>query len=307
VIRSVLAGLNLVSLRACVSCAEMMFRRPPRHARSSREKKILSLAKLSWLRGRDGDLAVWVWGSGPRVLLAHGWGGHSGRLVAFVPALLKAGWGVVAFDAPAHGLSGGRLATLPDFAKAVSRVAAETGPVALIGHSMGAAACALAIRSGLDVRVAVLLAPPADPEAYTVRFARYMRLSAAAARSMGERLQTRYGVKFGDLRLAGVATPTRTLVIHDRRDARVPVRDGIAIAEAWPRAELVVTRGLGHHRILRDRRVVRRTVRFLAKFAREVRLEPVAPAPGGLPGPARFLKGRGEMAQSRASLRRLKP
>src|SRR5918999_654246 len=46
-------------------------------------------------------LAAWTWGDGPLVLLAHGWNGDAAQLAGFVPPLLEAGFGVVAFDQPA--------------------------------------------------------------------------------------------------------------------------------------------------------------------------------------------------------------
>jgi pimeloyl-ACP methyl ester carboxylesterase len=212
-------------------------------------------------------MAMWRWGSGPPVLLVHGWGGNAGRLTRFVPALLDAGFGIVAFDAPAHGLSGGHFATLPDFVDAIERIARVVSPVALVGHSMGAAACALALRRGLEARAAVLLSAPADPELYAVRFARYLRLTPAATEAMKRRLQERYQVQLRDLWLGSGGPPVPTLVFHDERDPRVPLREGLAIASSWPRAELVATRGLGHHRILRDSGVIGRAVNFLRQAA----------------------------------------
>ena len=55
------------------------------------------------------------------------------------------------------------------------------------------------------------------------------------------------------------------LIFHDERDARVSFREGRAIVESWPCAQLVATRGLGHHRILRNPAVVRRAVAFLRR------------------------------------------
>jgi pimeloyl-ACP methyl ester carboxylesterase len=297
ILRALLAALSVVSHAASASCAELAFRRPRRSRPSRGEQRRLNGGRLSWLRGPGGDLAVWHWGSGPRVLLVHGWGGHAGRLTAFVQPLLEAGFGVVAFDAPAHGISGGRLATLPDFTRSVELVAGVVAPVALVGHSMGAAACALAVRGGLSVRAVVLLAPPADPEVYTSRFARYLRLSACAADSMKERLERRYGVKFPSLRLPAGPPGVPALVVHDRRDKRVPVRDGIAICRSWPKARLLLTSGLGHHRILRSPEVVRRSVRYLFRHAegsdnsRNPRRLAGSPAPAQ--STARFLKQGG--------------
>ena len=150
-------------------CAELAFRWPPRYPATRRETELLRRAARSFVRGPSGEIAMWHWGGGPRILLAHGWGSHAGRLSGFVPELLAAGFGVTAFDFPGHGQSGGRLASLPEFVDAVALVARTVAPIALVGHSLGAAACALALQSGARGRAVVLLSPPADPGAYTRR------------------------------------------------------------------------------------------------------------------------------------------
>jgi pimeloyl-ACP methyl ester carboxylesterase len=253
------------------------------------------------VRGPSGEIAVWHWGDGPRVLLAHGWGSHAGRLTSFVPGLLASGFGVIAFDAPGHGASPGLFVSLPDFVEALVRVSAAVSPVAVVGHSMGAAACALAFQGGLRGRAAVLLSPPADPGAYVRRYGRWLGLSPAASDAMHRRLERRYGGTLASYNLLGRGPGVPTLIIHDRGDTRVPVSDGRALALAWSDTRLVETRGLGHHRILRDQGVLRRVGRFLRKTV-------LAPAVPSLPEPrdaashavARFLKSR-SLAHSRAS------
>jgi pimeloyl-ACP methyl ester carboxylesterase len=150
VTRALLAAVGMLSLDACGSCAELVFRLPPRSAKTPREQRALDRAKRRRVAGRWGDIAVWQWGEGPSVLLVYGWGGHAARLTHFVVPLVEAGFGVIAFDAPAHGHSSGSLATLPDFVEAIGVVAPLARPVAVIGHSMGAAAAALALRNGPD-------------------------------------------------------------------------------------------------------------------------------------------------------------
>ena len=59
---------------------------------------------------------------------------------------------------------------------------AGSRPVAFIGHSLGAAACALALRAGVGGSAAVLLSPPADPSAFARRYARWMRLPPRGGR-----------------------------------------------------------------------------------------------------------------------------
>ncbi|HEY6064920.1 MAG TPA: hypothetical protein VIY96_02120, partial [Thermoanaerobaculia bacterium] len=81
---------------------------------------------------------------------------------------------------------------------------------------------------------------------------------------MKRRLEERYRIRWSDLVVTGGECPARVLVFHDPRDGRVPFQDGEAIVRTWPNAELVSTRGLGHHRILRDPGVISRAVSFLS-------------------------------------------
>jgi pimeloyl-ACP methyl ester carboxylesterase len=263
--RSFLRAVSAFSGNAGGVCAELAFRRPPRFRSTRRERELLARAGRSFVRGRMGDIAIWHWGSGPRVLLLHGWGSHAGRLTPFVDGLLDAGFGVAAFDAPGHGASPGRFASLPDFVEALERVARSVSPVAYIGHSLGAAACALGLRAGVGGRAAVLVSPPADPAVFTRRYARWMRLPPDATEAMCRRLEYRYGAPLDEYRLVGRSPGVPALIIHDRGDIRISIADGRALARSWPDTELVETRGLGHHRILKDPRVLRRAARFLAE------------------------------------------
>ena len=278
--RAFLSALSSVSERACGVCAEFAFRRPPRFGATRRELAILESGARSWVRGPSGEIAMWRWGDGPRILLVHGWGAHAGRLTPFVPRLVASGFSVTAFDAPGHGESPGRFCSLPEFVDALTRVAVAVRPAAVVGHSMGAAAGALAIHAGIPAGAAVLIAPPADPGAYTLRFARWLGLTETAAGVMRQRLERRYAATLEEYRLLEHPPGVPTLIVHDRGDTRVPIADGRAIAAAWTDVRLVETQGLGHHRILSSPAVVGRTAKFLT-----VKL--FAPS---LPRVARFLK-----------------
>jgi pimeloyl-ACP methyl ester carboxylesterase len=144
---------------------------------------------------------------------------------------------------------------LPDFARGIHAVDAREGPFdAVIGHSMGAAAAGLAIRDGWAVKRAVFLAPPTDPEEFTLRFARSLRIPAEVRDAMKRRLESRYSTRWRDIKLIACAPaiPVPLLIFHDERDHKVPLRERDAILLAWRQATIVHTRGLGHHRIIRD-------------------------------------------------------
>src|SRR5688500_4173465 len=109
------------------------------------------------------SIHVYAWGdprSQPYVLFAHGWSSHGTRITPWVAPLRNAGYAVVAFDQAAHGRSGGTHTTLPDFTCHLLAVARHFGPAAaVIGHSLGGAATALAFARGLVAERAVLIAP----------------------------------------------------------------------------------------------------------------------------------------------------
>jgi pimeloyl-ACP methyl ester carboxylesterase len=246
--------------------AETIFCRPPRHEPRPSEEAFLATGERLTVRSEDQDLAVWIWGDGPVVVLTHGWGGRAGRFSSLAGALVDAGFRVVLFDAPAHGASMGRQASLPQFARALREVGAAVGPAyGLVGHSLGGAAVSLALRHGLTARRAVLLAPPADVFLFSRAFAKHLRIPPRAHDVMQHNLETRLQIRWEELH---VPTLARTLtipglIVHDVQDADVPYGHGEEIARAWPGAELYSTTGLGHRAILRNPEVIRRTVTFL--------------------------------------------
>ncbi len=205
-------------------------------------------------------------GEGPAVLLLHGWGGRSRQLLSFVAPLRRRGYRVVAFDAPGHGASSGDELTLPAFASAIRAVAAALGPIhALVAHSFGAAASALAIAEGLAVERAVFIGSPSDPLRWFNRFAAAFALSPETKQRAKTALERRVGASFSRFtaEALGPALELPTLVVHDRSDRDVPWEDGARIARAAPAATLLTTEGLGHTRILRDPSVIERVVAFV--------------------------------------------
>jgi pimeloyl-ACP methyl ester carboxylesterase len=213
-----------------------------------------------------------VWGAGPAVYLLHGWGGHAGHLAPFVAPLVGRGYRVVAFDTPSHGRSapgafGPRSSSIPEFAAALTSVAAAHGRAhAVIAHSMGAAATAVALCDGLRADRVALLAPMAGPVSYARRLADGLGFGEPTYRRLIARVERRVGAPmhhFDVPELGRAVAMPPTLVVHDRSDVFTPVTDGAAIAAAWPSARLHLTSGLGHRRLLRDPGVVAEVVDFV--------------------------------------------
>jgi pimeloyl-ACP methyl ester carboxylesterase len=264
--RAAFAALSGISPGLAARAGETLFLTPPPPARPERERRELAAWRRFEVDTETGRLAAWRTGHGPAVLLAHGWGGRGGQLAAFGPALAEAGCSAVTFDAPAHGESPGRHASVALFARTISAVARAVGAQAVVGHSLGGAATALAVTRGLSVRAAVLIGTPPSPASFFEAFGDEMRLGAAVRAAMQARIERRVGARFEDLDLPTVARRQPRLpmlVVHDRGDREVPFTSAAAIAGSWPGARLLGTTGLGHRRILRDEGVIRDSTSFV--------------------------------------------
>jgi len=211
----------------------------------------------------------YVWGDParqPYVLFAHGWSSHGTRVGPWVKPLREAGYAVVAFDQAGHGRSGGTHTTLPDFTCHLLAVGHRFGPAAaVIGHSLGGAATALALARGLEAQRAVLIAPAADPLAAVERFSRFIWLAAHLGRRMFARFEQAMRFDVNELQAhhnaPKIARPA--LIVHDVEDREVPWSEGERYARFWPESRLLSTRGLGHNRIADDAGVIDAALRFL--------------------------------------------
>jgi pimeloyl-ACP methyl ester carboxylesterase len=97
--------------------AEQLFCRPPRQVRREREEAFLATGRPFAVPHAGTELRAWEWGTGPTVVLVHGWGSRAGRWATLAPSLLARRFRVITYDAPAHGTSPGRMASLPGCAE----------------------------------------------------------------------------------------------------------------------------------------------------------------------------------------------
>lgn len=267
--------LSRLSPALATRIAAHVFLRPGRHPHPAAEQPWLSSARRQQLYTQglpvptwDGRrLAVYRWGRAEagRIVLMHGWGGRATQFASFIPVLVEAGYEVIAVDAPGHGLSEGRQASLLHFANALERVVAEAGPVdAVIAHSFGGAATALAASRGLRFGKAVLIAPPSDLNDYLEAVGRGLGLTLPVRSRLRAHFEALLATPFSALHARALARGLRqpALVIHDEDDREVSLAAGQVMAEAWG-ARLLTTRGLGHRRILKEAAVVSAALAFI--------------------------------------------
>lgn len=238
----------------------------PRRPRTPREPSVPGARKFTLEVGGHG-LAAWEWGTGPTVLLVHGWSGFSGQMQHFVNPLVAGGFHVVAVDLPAHGQSAGDWLTLPLLAETLSSLMFRLRPRAVIAHSFGASAMALAVKEGgYRPQKLVLIAPPVEVGTFVRRAVAEAGLSQARAEGMIRRIEKIVGRPIAqfDLRYVARSLDVPTALVHDAGDDEVPFGLLEEAVKVWPNCTLSVTQGYGHSGYLRSAEFCEATAAFIA-------------------------------------------
>ncbi len=248
-----------------------MFFTPQKPDISEADVAFLNTAIQTTLPCGELNITVSTWGEGPAVLLAHGWGGSRAQLRGFVPPLVDAGFRVVAFDFPAHGNSSGKTTNIPEMSPALQAVEESEGPFhAIIAHSFGTLVTSYTLVNHPEIAPARLVYFGAMNRlmASVPRFQKMAGLSDEIVAHLTGAIEDTFGRDF----LAAITNESLApqldipaLMFHDEQDPVTPVEDSLEIAQAWPTAELVLTKGLGHRRALRDEQIIRRTVAFICQ------------------------------------------
>ncbi|QYK53133.1 MAG: alpha/beta hydrolase [Fimbriimonadaceae bacterium] len=212
-------------------------------------------------------IAAWRWGSGPRILLMHGWNGRGLNLSSFVQPLVDAGYEVIAIDAPGHGDSAGDYCYAPLYADAATLLAQAQGEFyAVVAHSFGTCAATVAMKRGLRFEKAVYLSAFCYIKPRFFEFSAAVGLDSAGQQAMWQHTEDYFGPGLiesfhGDVAAKGFTA--QGLIIHDQDDPEILVEQAQAMAAVWPNCELMVTEKLGHYRLIRSREVIEKVTEFL--------------------------------------------
>jgi len=213
-------------------------------------------------------ITTYLGGSSPfTVLLVHGWSGRASQFMHFGKALKDAKIDHVSFTAPAHGSSDIKRTHMLEIAECIEYLDRIYGPFkTIIGHSMGGVASLNAIiNKPLKTKKIVMIGVPATVKETIGDFCKKVGLNEKILNFLIDYLKKHYHQdyeKYSALRLAG-ETDIKALVVHDKRDSQVAFNHAERIAAAFKNSELYATEGLGHTRILNDKKVVEKVMAFV--------------------------------------------
>ena len=174
----------------------------------------------------------------PSVVVLHGWGANVEIMLPVAQPLYDAGMNVLLIDARNHGQSPwDGYSAMPKFAEdagaAVDWLHAntETTKVALLGHSVGAAAVLLEASRRKDIAAVISIASFAHPEWLMQRWLQGLRMPSGLVKLVLRYIEVLIGFKFDDISpiqtIKGVTGPV--LLVHGDEDEDVPVSDFEAI------------------------------------------------------------------------------
>jgi pimeloyl-ACP methyl ester carboxylesterase len=203
-----------------------------------------------------------------QILLVHGWESRATQMYGLVKGLVKQGYSVIAVDMPGHGHSPGKTSNAYVFSQTVKLAQQELGDFhAIIGHSMGAGAAAIAVGKGVKTDKLVLISGPSSIENVLRRFSDFVGLNSNASHKFIEFIGQYVGVPAIAMDTTKLlqASDTPTLLIHDEHDVEVPVSESTRLAPVLNQSELFVTKGLGHRNILKSDEVFAKISSFVNK------------------------------------------
>ncbi|WJN57989.1 alpha/beta fold hydrolase [Pseudomonas sp. SO81] len=209
-------------------------------------------------------LSALRWGRGPAVLLLHGWEGRPTQFAELIRALVRAGYGVVALDGPAHGHSPGHEANVVLFARALLEASSELPPLkAVIGHSLGGAGALLATQLGLRTEALITIAAPARILGALRRFAHFVGLPKQARARFVRMVEESAGMPAAQLDVARYRLDFPGLVVHAKDDPMVPFAEAENIHAAWAESRLLALETGGHSKSLADPQLIEAVLELL--------------------------------------------
>ncbi|THB71526.1 MAG: alpha/beta fold hydrolase, partial [Desulfobulbaceae bacterium] len=224
------------------------FCKPEAEEDSANDLKMLSSAIEQSIPFEGHELKVYRWGSGPKILLVHGWGSRGSHMGFIARNLAKAGYEAIAFDGPAHGRSRKHSeinrSSLPEFCRAIYHLTAILGGIhGIIGHSFGAAAAAFTVAGQAQVagyRInadkLVLISSPSGVRSMINHYCQNHAFPKGAATNMEKMLESEFPITVAEFELekAFASIGSEVLVIHDRDDREVPADEIRSVIDLLP-------------------------------------------------------------------------
>jgi len=204
-----------------------------------------------------------------KVMILHGFESSVINFDRYINPLVKKGYEVLAFDAPAHGRSSGKRVNVLMYKNMLHHIYKTYGPVkSFIAHSLGG----LVVSQFLEeikhdeTYKLVLIAPATETQTASDNFFNFLKLDPEVRKEF-DKLITKLGGKPPEWYSVSRAAPNikaQVLFLQDKDDEMTPLSDVKPIMDKdYPNFHFIISEGLGHRRIYRDNKSFKAIMDFL--------------------------------------------
>jgi len=271
-LRTTFKVLAAVSKRRAAAKAYELFCTPQSRTLKKNLPVIFNEAEKLHFRFQNHTIIGYRWnpGAGRKAMIIHGFESSVVNFDKYVSPLIDKGYEVLAFDAPAHGLSSGTKINAPLYRDLIKHIHREYGPVqSFVAHSFGGLAVCMALAEvshDHNFRLA-LIAPATETSTAIDHFFHFLQLPDEGVRkNFEEIIATRSGhpVRWFSIPRTLKKIKARVLWFHDKDDRITPLNDIFRVKdENYLNIQFIITKGLGHRKIYKDVKVGKAIVNFL--------------------------------------------
>lgn len=258
-----------ISPKLATKFAAKLFTTPIKHKIPKREFHMdnESVQETVFIPSINKKIVVYHYGkSEKKILLVHGWSGRGTQLVKIADELVNLGFSTMSFDAPAHGKSKGNSTIMVEFIASILELEKQFGPFEFaIGHSLGGMSILNAIRENLKVKKAVIIGSGDIIQDIIDDFIKKLKLKPEIGNKLRDHFEKKYRVEMDYYSASNAAKKVSTpvLILHDENDTDVNVKAAYHIKENLKNSELMITKNLGHRKILGNAEVIKRIVEYI--------------------------------------------
>ncbi|WP_299215791.1 alpha/beta hydrolase, partial [uncultured Dokdonia sp.] len=245
-------AMSLWSRKAAARKAFLIFCTPRAGRIKEDQKEYLETAKDLRLTVNDTvTVQTYRWeGTGPTILLIHGWESNAHRWWKLIDVLQKRNYNIIGFDAPAHGNSTGKILNVPLYTEALEIVSQHYKPEVHVGHSVGGLTTIFHYYRYQPkyIKKLVSLGAPSELSEIMKDYQQILGMNNSVMKGIDLLVQKRFGFSTKEFSGASFAKAIDVsgLIIHDTYDRITPVEASRGIHKNWKNSTFIETSGFGH-------------------------------------------------------------
>ncbi len=243
--------LFFFSKKKALNKAYVLFCTPRKGKILPEQEDFLEDAEDEIVRIENYKIQTYRWPNlGETILLIHGWESNAHRWKTLIQKLHNQGYNVIAFDAPAHGNSSGKILNIPLYTKCLQKIVELYRPNHLLGHSVGGMTTIFHQYTypNSEIDKLIVLAPPGELARIMSGYQELLQLSPKFMKSLDQYFKDMHGYYFKEFSAAYFVKENthKGLLIHDKHDDIAPYKEAEAISKNWNGVQFISTTGFGH-------------------------------------------------------------